>query len=691
MEISSKSYHGGTEMADKQWFTGTYRRNLVDMHIEDWNPEFLSRFDPKEYVANLKKAHIQAPMLYLQSHVGHCYWPTKTGHMHAALNGREDLMRQLVDLCHAEGMYVVGYYSLIYNTVEEDRHPEWRISDNDGLSSHQRGGRYGMCCPNNPGYVSFVKAQIAEMAEYFTVDGMFYDMTFWPGICQCEHCRARYLRETGRSELPDGHLPSLNWTDPLWLEFQKLREQWMGDFARLVTEETKRLIPGVTVEHNYANAVASGDSLCCSTELVNDQCDYTGGDLYGDLYNHSFTAKYYYGVTKNPPFEYMTCRCDRSLSVHTISKSEEHLAVEVLLTAAHHGASFIIDAIDPAGTLDSRVYDRVGKVFERQIPYEPYFRGDMVQEAGVYYSTSGRFNSRWLPFNNKTCSIALTRTLIEENISVGIVANPLTGDMGRYKMVFAPQIAGISGKNRADLANYVKNGGVLYLSGAEDPVLLKMLFGAEFRGYTEESAVYLAPTPEGQPYFGEFDPSYPFPSELSLPILDVKDVTVLATMTLPYTKPTERRFASIHSNPPGNPTDIPALIVKNIGRGTVIWSAAPIENDSRRSHKKLILSLLNTYVDRAALTVRSDAPRQVELVTFRDGDTTLISAVDLLCTDELLTVNPFAVEIRCNEPSRVTRLGGRDRENTDISFRYEDGYVKFTVSDLVMFEMYEIR
>lgn len=678
-------------MSDKHWFTKAYRRNLVDMHIEDWNPEFLSRFDPKEYVANLKKAHIQAPMLYLQSHVGHCYWPTKIGHMHAALNGREDLMRQLVDLCHAEGMYVVGYYSLIYNTVEEDRHPEWRIYGEDGLSNHQRGGRYGLCCPNNPEYVAFVKAQIAEMADYFTLDGMFYDMTFWPGICQCEHCRARYLCETGRSELPDGHLPALNWNDPLWLEFQKLREQWMGDFARIVTEETKRLIPGVTVEHNYANAVASGDSLCCSTELVNDQCDYTGGDLYGDLYNHSFTAKYYYGVTKNPPFEYMICRCDRSLSVHTISKSEEHLAVEVLLTAAHHGASFIIDAIDPVGTLDSRVYDRVGKVFERQMPYEPYFRGDMVRDVGVYYSTSGRFNSRWLPFNNKTCSIALTRTLIEENVPVGIVANPLTGDMRQYKMVFAPQIAGISDKNRADLLNYVKNGGVLYLSGTEDPVLLKLLFGAEFKGYTEESAVYLAPTPEGQPYFGEFNPLYPFPTEISLPILSVDDVTVLATMMLPYTKPTEHRFASIHSNPPGIPTDIPALIVKSLGRGTVIWSAAPIENDSRRSHKKLILALLNTFVDRTMLTVCSNAPRQVELVTFRDGDTTLVSAVDLLCTDELLTVNPFTVEIRCGEPSRVTRLGGRDREDTDIPFRYEDGYVKFTVSDLVMFEMYKIR
>jgi len=149
----------------------------------------------------------------------------------------------------------------------------------DGTSDRQRGGRYGLCCPSNPEYVAFVLAQITEITDYFDLDGMFHDMTFWPG-----------------------------------------------------------------------------------------------GDLYGDLYNHSFTAKYYYNITKNQPFAYMTVRWDRTLQVHTNAKAEEHLAVEVMLTAAHHGASFIIDGIDPVGTLDPRVYDRIGRVFERQIPYEPYFR-----------------------------------------------------------------------------------------------------------------------------------------------------------------------------------------------------------------------------------------------------------------------------------------------------------------------------
>jgi len=258
-------------------------------------------------------------------------------------------------------------------------------------------------------------------------------------------------------------------------------------------------------------------------------------------------------------------------------------------------------------------------------------------------------------------------------------------------MVFAPYIAGISDQNRADLVKYVEDGGVLYISGAEDTKLLQMLLGAERKGYTEESAVYMAPTAEGQKYFGEFNPAFPFPTEQSLPILEMQDVTILATMTMPYTKPTERRFASIHSNPPGIPTDIPALVEKKLGKGTVIWSAAPVENDPRRSHKKLILALLEGHIYRTSLTVRTTAPRQVELVTFKDGNTTLVSAVDLLCTDELLTVNPFVVEIRCDKPAHVVRLGSRDGVDTEIPFTYADGYVRFTVENLVMFDMYRIQ
>ena len=64
---------------DKKWYQKSYRRSLVDMHIEDCDQSFLSEFSPDAYVEYLKTANIDSAMIYLQSHVGLCHYPTKSG------------------------------------------------------------------------------------------------------------------------------------------------------------------------------------------------------------------------------------------------------------------------------------------------------------------------------------------------------------------------------------------------------------------------------------------------------------------------------------------------------------------------------------------------------------------------------------------------------------------------------------
>lgn len=131
------------------WYSNLYRRHLCDMHIDDWNPEFLSLFSPEEYVKNLTRAHINYAMLYFQSHAGLCYYPTKVGQMHRGLIGRESLMRDTLELCHSNNIKVIGYYSLQYNTREHDRHPQWRIVNPDGqsmrASNQSAGGALPLC------------------------------------------------------------------------------------------------------------------------------------------------------------------------------------------------------------------------------------------------------------------------------------------------------------------------------------------------------------------------------------------------------------------------------------------------------------------------------------------------------------------------------------------------------------------
>ena len=411
------------------WYESSFRRHLCDMHIDDWDPAFLSEFDPEKYVDCLKAAKIQNAMLYFQSHVGLCYYPTKSGKMHNAFIGREDAMRRLVDLCHENGITVTGYYSLIYNTYEHDKHPEWRMLTASGRSKRDekseiahgdftdaaKGARYGLCCPNNPDYRTFVEAQIREMADYFTVEGMFYDMLFWPHMCECPHCKARWEKEVG------GDMPTTeDWNDPRWLLHMHKRREWMGEFAHWVTDLTKELLPGVRVEHNVAfSALPSSKSANC--EEVVSACDYAGGDLYKGVYSHSFVCKFYRSITNNQPFEFMLTRCSPGLSTHTQLKSADVLRSATAVTAANHGATLVIDAIDPVGTLDRRVYERLGEVFDELIPYDPYMQGKPVEELGLYYSLKSKFNPRGeKAYTNYTAVNSMVESAICNNVLCGV-------------------------------------------------------------------------------------------------------------------------------------------------------------------------------------------------------------------------------------------------------------------------------
>ena len=85
------------------WYEKSFRRHLLDMHLDDWDPEFMSKFSPEEYFEHLKLENVQSVMIYVQSHVGLCYYPTKSGKMHNAFIGREDQMKRLIDLFSSLG------------------------------------------------------------------------------------------------------------------------------------------------------------------------------------------------------------------------------------------------------------------------------------------------------------------------------------------------------------------------------------------------------------------------------------------------------------------------------------------------------------------------------------------------------------------------------------------------------------
>ena len=45
---------------NNKWYKSSTWRNLIDMHIPDWNPEFLTKFSPEDYAQAMVDAQVDA-------------------------------------------------------------------------------------------------------------------------------------------------------------------------------------------------------------------------------------------------------------------------------------------------------------------------------------------------------------------------------------------------------------------------------------------------------------------------------------------------------------------------------------------------------------------------------------------------------------------------------------------------------
>ena len=91
-----------------------------------------------------------------ERHTGLCNYPTKVSKTHKKMVGENNKIKQLIALCKQDGMKVVGYYSLIFNNVAIEMHPDWEMVTANGETWRTMGRRYGLCCPNNEEYRAFL-------------------------------------------------------------------------------------------------------------------------------------------------------------------------------------------------------------------------------------------------------------------------------------------------------------------------------------------------------------------------------------------------------------------------------------------------------------------------------------------------------------------------------------------------------
>ena len=527
-------------------------------------------------------------------------------------------------------MDVCAYYSVIYNNWAFLEHPDWRMvpaaETSDGSFA---GARYGHCCPNHPDYRAFALAQTEELLGRYRFDGIFFDMTFWPAICLCEHCRERFRAEVG------GEIPTrIDWYSRQWCAFQLARERWMSELARDLGVKARTVCPGISVYHNFACALFSWTMGLSFKSAAHH--DFLGADFYGDPLEQLFVSKFMLNLTENRPCEFMTSRCV-NLRDHVRLKRYEEMETQAFAAAMFSSAFVFIDAVNVDGTVNPAIYERIGSIYEKTRAYEPYLGGESVEDVACYFSSDSKMDfsengksladaDQWnTRYPHLTALRGVCRVLQQAHLPFGVITRKQLPDLSRYRVVVLPNVLRMDAEEVEAFRNYVRQGGKLYASRytsltetcgvRHEDFMLADVFGCRFAGDDTGSITYLKPTtPAFKAAFAPQDYLSQFPQAeyLQKPHATIAGCLrlqkaprgqssgggqTLATLTLPYAAGEsgsvfDQNWASIHCSPPWEDTDIGVIVRHNFGEGTAIYSAADIESVPGEQNDRVFLALI---------------------------------------------------------------------------------------------------
>ncbi|OHB60118.1 MAG: hypothetical protein A2Y12_09225 [Planctomycetes bacterium GWF2_42_9] len=682
-----------------QWFENSYFRLLIDNHISEATTSLMSQFDPANYVSMVKKAGADSAMVYSCDHNGNCYYPTKAGHMHKNLGGR-DIFGQTITLLRKENIIPIAYYTWVFHNHSAKSHPQWRML---GPTGKQHDGRYWYSCPNNYEYMDFTKKQIGEVIEY-NIDGIYVDMTFWPLVCVCPSCRTRYLKETNK-EIPT----NINWTNPEWICFQRKREDWLTSFAKEITSFIKTKKTSLTVSHQFS-PVMGGWRFGLNTSFP-QASDYTSADFYGGRDQQRLGTKIMAEFSQKKPYEFMTSRCI-NLHDHTSSKSKEELMCESATTLANGGACFFIDAINPDGTLSETFYNLLEEVNFNIKPFKnkiAELKPILLADTGLYFSMQSfvdenlngcdlsRVNSGINNNMNPLTEIRNIQELTGTSIILNQTQNPYKiiteqSDLNEFKSIIINNALFMSKNEANKIRSFVKNGGTLIATGmtsfydidgqTSGNFELKDVFGISYSGQKTKNVNYLVSCDSGNIFL----------CDKAAPFVNATSANIIGYVAEPDFEPyNESQFTSIHSNPPAQPTKYAGLTVNNFGKGRCIYlysSLLALQQDAQQSFGR---ELFKKFIG-SNIIVSNNTPMCVETTILKST----IDKTQLLCyvnyQRELpnLPVQNIKTTIRMPE-NTAPRSCKTVSNNKPIDFLFENGNLRVELPSLNTIEIIEIK
>ena len=655
-----------------------YRQIHLDFHTSEHIPGIGAAFDPDDFVATLKAAHVDSITIFAKCHHGWSYYPTKVGAPHPQLS-RPDLMGDMVKALSAADIECPIYISVQWDERNARIHPEWRArsATENRFDPGQLTAGWHTLCLNHKAYRDELLEHAREVARNYETQGLFFDIILTPD-CVCAECLASMAEHGLDPENPADRLKNDEWVNEV--------------FRSEMTEALRAEFPGLRIFYNCGHIHKQGLKRFANYSHLELESLPTGG--WG--YDH-FPSSARYAATLGMDFLGQTGKFHTSWGEFGGFKHPHALEYEVAQMVALGAKCLVGDQLHPDGAINPDTYASIAPAYARIEKLEPFLE-DARQVSEVAIVAAEYFHP--VGARNNHSDDGAAQMLLELKRPFDVI-DPSYARLEDYRVLVLPDEIPVEGEFATRLRAFVAQGGKLLLSGTS--------------GLAADGSFAV---PAGIRRSGEqvtFKPSYlkadaeldadmtksPFVMYGTAETITAEGARVLAQVVPPYFNRNYAHFSS-HQHAPDNPAAAPLGAGVTLHEG-VAYVAYPIfamyHAVGQPLYKYLVRGLLEHLLPKPSLTTDLPSAGRVSLtrqanenrhilhllygppqvrgksVPLPNGDG--IRMMEMI--EDIPAIGPVTARLRLpQDPSRVyDALTGQD-----VAWSKSDGQVEVTIPRL---------
>ena len=681
------------EISMEKWYKKSFFRNLVDMHIPDNDPSYLSKFDAEEYARLVSLSGVDTAILYTSNCLGYTFFEEEQ--MHRNMGGR-DFVGERIEAFKKYGVRTILYYN-IWNRQAALKHPDWNLVN---PNRNAKKDRFRRNCLNSDGFRAYVKRQLETLSAKYSFEGIWIDMIDWfDTLCVCPSCKAKLFAEEG-IEIPE----RVDFADKNFAKYRKARERWLSEFIELVKDAVHTGNPDATVTLQNA-AWRRGFDTGISEDSV-ARSEFLAGDFYADPLMYSVICKFINNATANRPVEFMTSVCSE-LEAHTTSKTDKELLRTIYGSMAHNTAFTFIDAIDPVGTMNPTRYERMKRLGEKTKRERENLAPDskLIADVTLYMNHDSLFEPVNMPLSEYAFAGKISKRLT--NFAEAMIEKHISYDINARKnvekidspAVYLADLRILNEREISALKKYVEEGGTLIATAMTGTLTkdgetlsdfaLADLLGVHYEGECSLNPTYIRRADPGVCEFTDYDEGYPIASlSTSVLVRADSDVEILGYLTNPVSSYTDTEvFSSAISNPPIVDTTYPAVTRRKVGKGQAIYVCAPIEESLHPDGRGLLTSLILSAKER---NITVDAPSWLEVTVYLDEERNryIVNCVNTMTKGYEAIVPEAKISVKTD---KMATKAYNITTDEPVIFENKDGRVSFTVKNIDNYAMVELK